>query len=246
MMMRASRASDRSFRLSSSAPPVMESVATRVRKGTDKPMNSPQRFCSAPPCFAQNAWIAALSYTKGRPSSSTATGPPFASAAAFPLATYDLAMSSGASTPRMRTALETSAAAAAALPATSPTLATSSTPPMRARVVTARRTRRDDGRRARRAATSTRRAGEDAPRGEARARTAARGPATTPGVIAADVDILACVCFCREPTSNAAGRRRGDDVRRPPIARKKPKYVALGASSWRRKRRSSAESAVCS
>jgi hypothetical protein len=54
------------------------------------------------------------------------------------------------------------------------------------------------------------------------------------------------VCFCREPTSGAAGRRRGDDVLHPPIARKKPKYVARLRPSWRPKRRSSAESAVCS
>ena len=117
-------------------------------------------------------------------------------------------MSSGASTPRMRTALDTSTAAAAAFPATSPTLAMSTTPPMRARVVTARRLRRDVERLARRAATSTRRAGEDAPREEARARTAARGPATAPGTIAADVVILACACFCREPLkSGMAGPR---------------------------------------
>ena len=133
MMRRASRAKDRSFLESSEAPPVMERVATRVRKGTERVRNSAQRFCRAPPCLFQKAWMAALSYTRGRPSSSTATGPPARSTSALPLATYDLAASSGASTPRMRTALDTSTAATAAFPATSPTFATSTTPPRRAR-----------------------------------------------------------------------------------------------------------------
>ena len=132
MITRASRARDRSFLLSSSAPPVMLRVATRVRKGTERPRNSAQRFCKAPPCFAQYAWIAARSYTSGRPSSSSATSDASRSASALPLATKDFVVSSGASTPRMRTALLTSTAATAALPATSPTFATSMTPPRRA------------------------------------------------------------------------------------------------------------------
>ena len=132
MITRASRARDRSFLLSSSAPPAMLRVATRVRKGTERPRNSAQRFCKAPPCFAQYAWIAARSYTSGRPSSSSATSDASRSASALPLATKDFVVSSGASTPRMRTALLTSTAATAALPATSPTFATSMTPPRRA------------------------------------------------------------------------------------------------------------------
>ena len=61
MMTRASLASERSFLESSAAPPVMDSVATRVRKGTDRPRNSAHRFCSAPPCLSQKAWMAVLS-----------------------------------------------------------------------------------------------------------------------------------------------------------------------------------------
>eukprot|EP00960_Hanusia_phi_P023288 687334-Hanusia_phi.AAC.3 len=82
-------------------------VIILVRNGTETPRNSLHLLCSAPSCFLQYASINSLSYTIGRPSSSTAP------CRSLSFTMYVLS-TSGASNFLMLTAALTAAAAIAA------------------------------------------------------------------------------------------------------------------------------------